>query len=95
LPIVWGIFTSKLNAIFLIVITVILLGVVVYNTIKAQRLIFSVNNLYVGFGLILPLIVLGFYLFNAVESRQFKNASLLLKFIMFMGLCYSFVFYYN
>ena len=95
MPIVWGIFTSKLNAIFLIVITVILLGVVVYNTIKAQRLIFSVNNLYVGFALILPLIVLGFYLFNAVESRQFKNASLLLKFIMFMGLCYSFVFYYN
>lgn len=95
MPIVWGIISSKLNAFFLIVITVILLIVAVYNTMKAQRVIFSIDNAYIVGGLILPLLFLAVYLLKAEESKQFKNASLLLKFIMFVGLCYSFIFYYN
>lgn len=94
MPIVWGIEISRLNAFFLLVITVILLVVVVYNTIKVQRVIFSVNNTYVLLGLILPTLLLAIYLLKAKQSKHYKNASLLLKFIMFMGLCYSFVFYY-
>ncbi len=94
MPIVWGIRVSKLNAFFLLVITGILLVVVVYNTVKAQRVIFSVNNIYVLAGLIIPIVILNIYLVRSNKSGHFKNASLLLKFIMFMGLCYSFVFYY-
>ncbi len=94
MPIVWGIQVSKLNAFFLLVITVILLVVVIYNTIKAQRLVFSVNNVYVFVCIILPTIVLAINVARAELSSQFKSASLLLKFIMLMGLCYSFIFYY-
>lgn len=95
MPIVWGIRVSKLNAFFLIVITVLLLLFVVYNTIKSERVVFTLNNLYILFGLITPLTVLALFTLKAQESKQFKRASLLLKFIMLTGLCYTFIFYYN
>ncbi len=95
MPIVWGILSSKLTAFFLLIITAILLLFVVYNTLKAQRILFSLNNIYIVFTLVLPLVLLSFYVLNVHQSRQFKKASLALKFIMLLGLCYSFIFYYN
>lgn len=95
MPIVWGIPASKLNVFFLIVISVILLLFVIYNTFKFYRIIVNANNIYILTLLVIPLIVLALLTLGAKESKQFKNASLLLKFIMLMGLTYSFVFYYN
>lgn len=95
MPVVWGIRTSKFNAFFLIIITVILLLFVVYNTIKTFRIIFSFNNLYIIVFLILPLLFLSVYVLRAKEGKSFTRASLVLKFVMLMGLCYSFVFYYS
>jgi len=95
MPIVWGIRSSKLIACFCLIITAMLLSFVVYNTIKTERVIFSIQNLYILFALILPLIILTFYTFQANNSKQFKRASLILKLIMLMGLCFSFIFYYN
>lgn len=95
LPIVMGIRVSKINAFFLLLITALLLMFVVYNTIRMQRILVSINNLYILFTLILPLLALSVYLLNAKESKDFKRASLFLKLIMLMGLCYSFIFYYH
>ena len=95
MPIVWGIPASKLNVFFLIVITVILLSFVIYNTFKFYRIIINQNNLYIMVALIIPLIILALMTLTAKESKHFKNASLLLKFIMLMGLAYTFIFYYN
>ena len=95
MPIVWGILSSKLTAFFLLIITALLLLFVVYNTIKAQHLLFSSDNFYILLTLIVPLILLAIYVLNVDQSRQFKNASLALKLIMLMGLCYSFIFYYT
>lgn len=95
MPIVWGIRVSKFNVFFLLIITVILLLFVVYNTIKVQHVFFSLNNTYILLSLVLPLSILALYILKASESKQFKRASLLLKFVMLMGLCYSFIFYYN
>ncbi|MCC6373038.1 MAG: geranylgeranylglycerol-phosphate geranylgeranyltransferase [Bacteroidia bacterium] len=95
MPIVWGIRTSKFNAFFMLIITALLLLFVVYNTIKAHRIVFSINNVYVFATLILPLVLLAFYTIKADSSAQFKRASLMLKLIMLMGLCYSFIFYYT
>jgi len=94
MPIVWGIRVSKLNAFFLVVITVLLLLFVVYNTIKSERVILTVNTIYILAGLVIPLIILALYILKASESPQFKRASVLLKCIMLTGLCYSFIFYY-
>ena len=95
MPIAWGIPASKLNVFFLIVISVILLLFVIYNSFKFYRIIISINNIYILFGLIIPLIFLAIITMRAKESRHFKNASLLLKFIMLTGLAYSFIFYFN
>jgi 4-hydroxybenzoate polyprenyltransferase len=95
MPIVLGIRVSKINAFFLLIITVLLLLFVVYNTLRADHLVIGVNTVYILMGLILPLCLLAFYVLRATESSQFKTASLALKFIMLMGLCYSFIFYYN
>lgn len=95
MPIVWGIRTSKFNAFFMLIITALLLLFVVYNTIRAQRILFSINNLYVLFTLTVPLIILALYTLKANQSKQFKKASLFLKLIMLAGLCYSFIFYHT
>jgi 4-hydroxybenzoate polyprenyltransferase len=95
MPIVWGMHSSKLNVFFLIVISVILLLFVIYNTFKFYRIIVNVNTIYIFLGLILPLTILALLTLKAKESKQFKNASLLLKLIMLTGLAYSFVFYFN
>ncbi len=95
MPVLWGIRTSKFNAFFLIIITVILLLFVVYNSVNAHGVILSFNNVYILVLLILPLLLLSVYLLLAKESTAFNKASLVLKFVMLMGLCYSFVFYYS
>jgi 4-hydroxybenzoate polyprenyltransferase len=95
MPIYWGIPASKLTSFFLIVITIILLLFVVYNTFRLNRIFFEPGIIYILCALILPLTVLLLLLLRAVTPRHFKNASLLLKFIMLMGLGFSIIFYYN
>lgn len=94
MPVVWGIRASKLSAFFLLIITSLLLMFAAYNTIRAEHVVFSVPILYIVFALILPLIVLSFYTLSASSSKDFKRASLTLKSIMLLGLCYCFIFYY-
>jgi 4-hydroxybenzoate polyprenyltransferase len=94
MPIVWGMRSSKLVAVFSLLIAALLLFFAVYNTVRSERVIFSVNTLYILLALILPLLFLAFFVLRARAKVHFKRASLLLKFIMLMGLCYSFIFYY-
>lgn len=95
MPISWGIPSSKLTSFFLLIIAAILLMVVVYNSFKANRVIVSVNNIYILLALIFPLVFLSIQTLMAQTSKQFKRASLMLKFVMLMGLAYSLIFYYN
>lgn len=95
LPIAWGIRTAKLVVFFVLVITFLLLFFVLYNTVKSQMVLFTLNNLYLLLALMLPLLLLSGYLAKASESREFKRASLFLKLIMLLGLSYSFIFYYS
>lgn len=95
MPIVWGVLPGKIISFFLLVITAILLFFVVYNTIKAQRILLSLNTVYISIALILPLLLLSLYVLKAEQRSHFKTASRFLKFIMLAGLCYSFIFYYT
>ncbi len=95
MPISWGIPSSKLTSFFLLIIAAILLLVVVYNTYKSNRIIMSINNTYILLALVLPLIFLSIKTLLAQTSKQFKYTSLMLKFVMLMGLAYSLIFYYN
>jgi 4-hydroxybenzoate polyprenyltransferase len=95
MPIVWGIRASKLNAFFLLLITSILLLFVLYNTIRFERVLITLNNSYIFCALVLPLLGLAVYTLRAGRSKHFRQASFALKLIMLMGLCYSFIFYYK
>ena len=95
MPIIWGIQTSKVVSFFLIAITIILLLVVVYNSMKYKSLFLSLGNLYILAGLVLPLIVLLGLVIKAHTPKQFKHASLFLKFIMLLGIGYCWVYYFS
>jgi len=95
MPIYWGMQSSKLTAFFLILITMLLLLFVVYNSFKYYRTLFTMDILYIIGALVVPLSLLLVMILKANEPKQFKNASLLLKFIMLLGLGYGLIFYYN
>lgn len=95
MPIVWGIRASKLVAFFLVLITILLLLFVVYNSFRTYRVLFSLNDSYILVFLILPLVYLLVFIFKAQVRKQFKQASLILKAVMLLGLLYGFIFYYN
>ena len=95
MPITWGIQTSKVVCFFLIAITIILLLVVVYNSLKYRGLFFTPGNLYIFFGLILPLLMLLMMVVKAHQPKQFNHASRMLKFIMLLGIGYCWIFYFS
>jgi 4-hydroxybenzoate polyprenyltransferase len=95
MPIVWGQRSAKICAFFLLIITGLLLMFVVYNTMRFERKFFSVDLAYIVFLLIVPLVMLSVYTVKADEPSSFKMACLFVKLIMFLGLSYSFIFYYS
>jgi len=94
MPIEWGLQTSKVFAFFLLFITVLLLGVTVYNSGKYGGNIFNASVLYIVGCLIFPLLILMTMLFRASSPVQFKRCSLFLKLIMLLGIAYCFIYFY-
>jgi 4-hydroxybenzoate polyprenyltransferase len=92
MPIVWGVHAARIFSAFIILITVILLCVAIYNQWRFYHRILNFSNLYIFFALIAPLLFLELILIKAEESRHYRRASILLKFIMLFGISYSFVF---
>lgn len=95
MPIVWGIRSGKLSAFFLLLITALLLLFATYNTVRAERILFSLPVVYILVALVTPLVLLAMYTIRASSSAEFKKASLTLKTIMLLGLCYCFIFYFH
>ena len=95
MPIAWGIRTSKIVSFFLLLITALLLFVVIYNSIKYKNELITFSNLYIIAGLIIPLSILMVMITKASKPQQFKQASLLLKMIMLLGIGYCIIYYYS
>jgi 4-hydroxybenzoate polyprenyltransferase len=91
MPIVWGMITSKVVTFFLIVITIGLLFLASFKFYKEQQLI----AVYYILGLVvLPLVILLFQTMRAKTSKDFKMASLLLKFTMLFGISFTVIIKY-
>lgn len=91
MPIVWGMITSKVVTFFLIVITIGLLFLASFKFYKEQQLI----AVYYILGLVvLPLIILLIQTMLAKTSKDFKMASLLLKFTMLFGISFTVIIKY-
>jgi len=87
MPIVWGLVTSKVVAFFVLIITIGCLLLVCLHYFKSQNFV----PLYYILGLlILPLISIVLMTVSAKSSKDFKMASLLLKFVMLFGIAFTY-----
>ncbi len=86
MPIVWGMITSKVVTFFTIVISIGILLLAVLKFYKDERFI----AMYYIIGLlIIPLILLIIQTVRSKTSKDFKIASLLLKFTMLFGIAFT------
>ena len=88
MPIVWGMITGKAVTFFIILITI---GLLLIAGIKFYYLHQSLAVYYIAALVVLPLIVLLIQIIRANTSKDFKIASLLLKFIMLFGIAFTFI----
>jgi len=90
MPIVWGIITSKVVTFFTIIITIGLLFLACYKFFKEHQ---YMPIYYIIGAVIVPLLVLLSLVLSAKTSAHFKRASLFLKFIMLLGISFTFIIY--
>ncbi len=91
MPIVWGMITSKVVTFFLIVITI---GLLLLASIKFYTYRQYISVYYILGLVVLPLTLLIVQVIRAQSSRDFKMASLLLKFIMLFGIAFTLIIKY-
>jgi 4-hydroxybenzoate polyprenyltransferase len=91
LPIKWGLKKTKLFLYGLTALTVILLLLANFYFIHFDG---TLTLRYILFGIVLPFIALCYLIYKASVKADFHQASNLSKVIMFLGVLYSFVFYY-
>jgi hypothetical protein len=90
MPIVWGMITSKVVTFFLIIITIGLLLLASFKFYKEQQYI----GVYYILGVVLFLVLLIIQTIRAKTSKDFKIASLLLKFVMLFGIAFTLIIKY-
>lgn len=91
LPVKLGMRSSKAVAAFVLVLTIILIGILIY---KQVGVIDYFSSTYTLLFVEIPLLFLTFKLFNANTSKNFGFVSSMLKVVMFTGICYCFLFYW-
>ncbi len=91
MPIVWGIITSKVVTFFVIIITI---GLLLLAGLKFYYENQYIAVYYITFLVLLPLVVLMIMVMRSKTSKDFKMASLLLKFIMLFGIAFTFIIKY-
>lgn len=91
LPIKIGTPKTKIITFILIIITITTIAVLNMFYIPFEGLL---TTRYIIWGLILPFIVLGYLIFKSTTPIEFHQASTLSKFIMLIGVSYSFIFYF-
>ena len=91
MPIVWGMITSKVVTFFTIIITI---GLLLLACLKFHKDQHNIAVYYILGLVILPLIILLIQTIKAKTSKDFKLASLLLKFTMLFGIGFTFIIKY-
>ncbi len=84
IPIVWGTDVAKRIVIGVVLITLVLLGLVVY------KLRWSLLTIIYGVAVVaVPLLLFSYWLIEAREKKHYSRLSLLLKIIMLSGIIYT------
>lgn len=88
MPIEWGILTSKVVTFFILIITI---GLALMASLKFYKDNQTIAVYYILGLVVLPLILLIIQTIRAQSSKDFKLASLLLKFIMLFGIAFTLI----
>lgn len=95
IPIVWGTRTSQVIITAFLGATAALIGYLHFCILPFPHEWQSFSTRYVVFGLIVPIICAIVLLWAAQNKQELHRAQLVTKFIMFLGVMYSFVIHQN
>lgn len=92
MPVKWGVARTKIAVYALITITIALLYIGIFSN---NSICNSLTIKYISFGIVLPYVVLIYLIATSTQAREYHQAATLSKFIMLVGVLYSFLFYYQ
>ena len=95
MPIVWGIKTTKIIATTLLIATIALIAYMAFMVLPFPYNLQSFSTRYVVFGLMIPIVCAVILLWASKTPLEYRRTQLIIKFVMFMGMLYSFVIYQN
>ncbi|MBO5673904.1 MAG: geranylgeranylglycerol-phosphate geranylgeranyltransferase [Paludibacteraceae bacterium] len=93
MPIVWGVTTTKVIATVLLVVTTALIGYIAFLVLPFPHTWQSLSTRYIVFGLATPILCAIALLWASKTPLEYHRTQLIIKFVMFMGMLYSFVIY--
>ena len=95
IPIVWGVKTTKIIVTILLLAIAALIVYIAWAVLPFPHSWQSFSTRYVVFGLLVPIACIITLLWASTNQVEIRRTQLVLKFMMFMGVMYSFVIYQN
>lgn len=95
IPIVWGVKTTKIIVTILLLAIAALIMYIAWAVLPFPHSWQSFSTRYVVFGLLVPIACVITLLWASTNQVEIRRTQLVLKFMMFMGVMYSFVIYQN
>ncbi len=95
IPIVWGEMTTKIISSVILLITMALIGYLLWSVLPFPSEWSTLSTRYVLFGLLVPILCAIVLLWAAKTPMEYRRTQLIIKFAMFMGIMYSFVIHQN
>jgi 4-hydroxybenzoate polyprenyltransferase len=95
IPIVWGEMTTKIISSVILLITMALIGYLLWSVLPFPCEWSTLSTRYVLFGLLVPILCAIVLLWAAKTPLEYRRTQLIIKFAMFMGIMYSFVIHQN
>lgn len=95
IPIVWGEMTTKIISSVILLITMALIGYLLWAVLPFPCEWRTLSTRYVLFGLLVPILCAIVLLWAAKTPLEYRRTQLIIKFAMFMGIMYSFVIHQN
>lgn len=93
IPIVWGVKTTKIIVTILLLAIAALIVYIAWAVLPFPHSWQSFSTRYVVFGLLVPIACIITLLWASTNQVEIRRTQLVLKFMMFMGVMYSFVIY--
>lgn len=95
IPIVWGVKTTKIIVTILLLAIAALIVYIAWAVLPFPHSWQCFSTRYVVFGLLVPIACVITLLWASTNQVEIRRTQLVLKFMMFMGVMYSFVIYQN